>query len=292
MPTKTSLTMAVLGLVLLATPGVAQQNGGQSQGGGGLGGVLDTLGGILGGGSRKVQGTVVVTDGNSIVLRTNDRSTYRVDVASVDPSARAKLTPGQAVTVTARGGQGDVLTATEIQPGGDATSAATIQRVTGTVQETGKQRVLFKTGEGLVLPVDVSRVHGLPYLGANQPATLYYEQGPKQEIVAVWIQPGIAAEPSAAAGPSSASPPATGGQPSASPAPGVSAGRSLQGKVQTIGISTLTLETDEGKTVAVDTSGVDAQSVAAVRPGDTVTVTGSASADGGRFVAQSVRPDR
>jgi hypothetical protein len=284
---KTAVTIAVIGLVLLATPGIAQQQtGGQGQGSGGLGGVLDTLGGILGGGTRKVQGTVVVSDGNTVVLRTNDRSTYRVDVASVDPGARATLAPGQTVTVTARGGQGDVLTATEIQPSGDAASAAAFQRVTGTVQETGKQRVLFKTGEGLVLPVDVSRVHGLPYLGANQPATLYYEQGPNQDIVAVWIQPGVAGASSAAPGPGTA------GQPSASPAPGGAVGRSLQGKVQTIGISTLTLETDDGKTVAVDTTGVDPRSVAAVRPGDTVTVTGSGSPEGGRFVAQSVRSGR
>jgi hypothetical protein len=276
MGTKTMVVAAVLTHVFVAVPAVAQQSGGQSQGGGALGGVLDTLGGILGGGSRKVQGTVVVNDGNTVVLRTNDRTTYRVDAASLDPGARASLTPGQTVTVTGRGGHGDVLTATDIQPDGGATSAATFQRVTGTVQETGKQRVLFKTGEGLVLPIDVSRVHGLPYLGANQPATLYYEQGPKQEIVAVWIQPGAQST----------------GQPAASPSPGASTAQSLHGKVQTIGVSTLTLETADGKTVTVDTSAVDPQSVSAVRPGDSVTVAGTGSTDGGRFAAQTVRSER
>jgi translation initiation factor IF-1 len=224
-----------------------------------------------------------------------------VDVASLDPAVRTKLAQGQTVTLTARGGQGDVLTATDVQPDTDAKTAATFQRVSGTVQESGKQRVLFKTADGLVLPVDVSKVHGLPYLAANQPATLYYEQGPKQEILAVWIEPGTAASATTGSQPSGAatSPPsgAATSQPSASPtppspAPAASVGQSLQGKVQTIGMSTLTVQTNDGKTVTVDTSGVDQQSVASVRPGDSVTVTGTATADGGRFAAQSVKADR
>ena len=70
-----------------------------------------------------------------------------------------------------------------------------------------------------MLPVDVSRVHGLPYLAANQPAPVYYEQGPKQEIQAVWLEGGTA-------------------QPSTFPST-AAAGQSLQGKVETIGVSTL-----------------------------------------------------
>jgi hypothetical protein len=233
-------------------------------------GVLDTLGGLLGGGSRTLRGTVVVSDGSTVVLRTDDRSTYRVDVASLDPSSRTSLAPGQTVTVTARGGAGDVLTATQIQADANATSATTFQRLSGTVQESGKQRILFKTGDDLVVPVDVSRVHGLPYLAANQPATLYYEQGPKQEIQAVWLEPGST-------------------QPSASPSP---AGQSLQGKVETIGVSTLTLQTSDGKTVTVDTTAVDQHAVASVRPGDAVTVTGTATSDSGRFQAETVRSNR
>ena len=270
MRTKTMITIAALGLGLLATPALAQQSGC------GIGGVLDTLGGLLGAGSRTLHGTVIVSEGNTVVLRTDDRSTYRIDVASIDPSARAALAPGQTITVTARGsGGGDVLTATQVQTDAGGTSAATFQRLSGTVQESSKERILFKTSDGLVLPVDVSRVHGLPYLAANQPATLYYEQGPKQEIQAVWLQPGTT-------------------QPSASPSPASTpaAGQSLQGRIETIGVSTLTLQTPDGKTVTVDTSAVDRQSVASVRPGDTVTVTGTSSGDGGTFQAQAVRSDR
>lgn len=199
-------------------------------------------------------------------------SRRRSRIAALDPSARTHLTPGQSVTVTARGGAGDVLTATQIQADADAKSSATFQRVSGTVQESGKQRILFKTGDGLVLPVDVSRVHGLPYLTTNQPATLYYEQGPKQEIQAVWLEAGAA-------------------QPSALPST-TSVGQPLQGKVETIGVSTLTLQTSDGTTLTVDTSAVDQQSVAAVRPGDAVTITGTPAGDGGKFQAQTVRSDR
>lgn len=269
MRTKAMITIVMLALALPTAPALAQQSGGA------LGGVLDTLGGLLGGGSRALRGTVVVTDGNTVVLRTDDRSTYRVDVASIDPSARAALAAGQTVTATVRGSGGDVLTATQIQADASGTSATTFQRLSGTVQETGKERILFKTTDGLVLPVDVSRVHGLPYLAANQPVTLYYEQGPKQEIQGVWLEPGST-------------------QPSASPSPlsTPGAGQSLRGKVETIGVSTLTLQTAEGKMVTVDTSAVDQQSVASVRPGDAVTVTGSSIGEGGKFHAETVRSDR
>lgn len=293
MRTKTILGVLVLGLVIAATPLGAQQSGGQGsgQGGGGLGGVLDALGGLLGGGSRKLHGTVVVSDGSTVVLRTDDRATYRIDVASLDPAARAQLTQGRTVTVTARGGQGGVLTATEIQADADAKAAATFQRVTGTVQEAGQQRVLFRTRDGLVLPVDVTRVHGLPYLAADQPATLYYEQGPKQEVVAVWIEPGTATPPSASQ-PSASPTPAPATPPPADPSPSASVGQTLEGRVQTIGISTLTVQTADGRTITVDTSGVDPQSVASVRPGDDVTVTGTEALNGGRFQARSVRAQR
>ena len=84
-----------------------------------------------------------------------------------------------------------VLTATDVTPDPKGGGKA-FQFVSGTVQEAGRQRVLFKTRDGLVLPVDASNITGLPYLASNQPATLYYEQGQRQEIVGVWIQPGPA----------------------------------------------------------------------------------------------------
>ena len=303
---RKSRMMATLLVLLVAVAGAtaagAQQNDkqqGDKKSGGALGGVLDTLGGILNVGSRKLHGTIVVSEGNTLVVRGDDRATYRVDVAAIDPAARAKLTSGQTVTLQARGGQGDVLTATAVEPDAEAKSAATFQRISGTVQQTSKDRVTFKTAEGLVLPVDISNVHGLPYLSANQPATLYYEQGPQQEIVAVWIEPGESgqspssasaptASPSASTSAPTASPSASTSAPTASPSASTTSAQSLRGQVQTIGVSSLTLQTGDGRTVTVDTSAVDPQMVATVRPGDAVTVTGT-PADGGRFAAQTVR---
>src|SRR5256886_17615502 len=90
-------------LVLVgAGPAAAQSNTKDSKGGT-LGGVLDTLGGILGGGSGKLHGAVVVAHDTTLVLRTDDKKTVRVDTASIDPQARPQLVPGQKVTVTAPG---------------------------------------------------------------------------------------------------------------------------------------------------------------------------------------------
>src|SRR5207244_4207838 len=176
-----------LALILAAAAPLAAQDKQDSQNKqdskGGLGGVLDTLGNVLGTGTQKLHGTVVANEGSTFVLRTDDHRTYRV--------------------------------------------------VSGTVQEAGRQRVLFTS------------INGLPYLAPNQPATLYYEQGPRQEIVGVWIQPGTAGTSATSTGGSSAS----------APSASVSAAQSLEGSVESVGVSELKLQTSDGRSVVVDTSG-------------------------------------
>ena len=261
---------------LVAAPVAAQdkQDKNNKENRGPLGGVLDTLGSVLGTGPQKLHGTVLLSEGSTFVLRTDEGRTYRVDTASLDAQKTETVTPGQTVTVNARGGgQAGVLTASEITPDGKS-SGKTFQMVSGTVQEANRQRVLFKTRDGLVLPVDVSNINGLPYLAANAPATLYYEQGSKQEIVGVWVQPGT-------------------GQASASaPSASVSSPQSIEGLVESIGVAELKLQTSDGRAISVDTSGVDRQALRAISPGDIVTVTGKAGATFDRFVAQSVEPRR
>ena len=275
-----------LALILAAAAPLAAQDKQDSQNKqdskGGLGGVLDTLGNVLGTGTQKLHGTVVANEGSTFVLRTDDHRTYRVDAASLDPQKVSALTPGVTVSVTARGGgQAAVLTPTDVTPDPKGGGKA-FQAVSGTVQEAGHQRVLFKTRDGLVLPVDVSNINGLPYLAPNQPATLYYEQGPRQEIVGVWIQPGTAGTSATSTGGSSAS----------APSASVSAAQSLEGSVESVGVSELKLQTSDGRSVVVDTSGVDRQALRAIGPGDAVTVTGKSGASPDRFVAQSVQPKR
>jgi len=330
---RTFAILTTLALVVaFAPPTMAQDNQDKTNqdktNRGGLGGVLDTLGNVLGAGTQKLHGTVVVSEGSTFVLRTDDKRTYRVDTASLDPQKISTLTPGHTVSVTTRGGgQAGVLTATEVTPDTKNT-AKTFQSVNGTVQEAERQRVLFKTRDGLVVPVDVGSINGLPYLAANQPATLYYEQGSRQEIVGVWIQPGTSASAQSSgasesrsggstsapssdadrASPSArSSPPPTGAQssPSAtgvqsspppngaqsSPSASVSSdAQSVEGVVQSLGISELTLQTAHGSSMTVDTSGIDRQTLRGIAPGDTVTVTGTAGTSADRFVAQSVQP--
>ena len=275
---------------LVAAPAAAQdkQDKNNKDNRGTLGGVLDTLGSVLGTGPQKLHGTVVLSEGSTFVLRSDDGRTYRVDAASLDPQKTQALTPGQTVTVNARGGgQAGVLTASEITPEAKS-SGKTFQTVSGTVQEANRQRVLFKTRDGLVLPVDVSNITGLPYLAANQPATLYYEQGSKQEIVGVWVQPGTG---QASASQQNTPPPAT-SPPASAPSASVASPQSIEGLVESIGVAELKLQTSDGHAITVDTSGVDRQALRAIGPGDIVTVTGKGGATPDRFVAQSVEPRR
>ena len=264
-------------LFALVAPAAAQESKG-------LGGVLDTLGGLLGGGTSKLHGAVVIAHDTTVVLRTDDKRSVRVDTGAIDPQVRQQLVPGQKVTITARG-SGDVLTASDVQVEQGQSAPQAFSRVTGTVQERSDGRVLFKTKEGLTLPVDTSQIRGLPYLAANTPATLIYEQGPKQEILGVWIEPGDTA---ASASPAM-EPAASGSQPSASlPSPNAPAGQKLEGLVESIAASEITVQTTDGRHIRVDTANVDRTALASVRPGDIVTVTGNATTDPDHFSATSV----
>jgi hypothetical protein len=284
----TALLVAFAG----AAPAGAQDNKETTKDRGGLGGVLDTLGGLLNSGtSNKVQGAVVVAHDTTAVIRTDDKRSVRVDTASIDPQVRQQLVPGQKVTVTGRGAGGDVLAATDIQVDQGQAAPQAFSRVSGTVQERSEGRVLFKMKEGLTLPVDTSQLRGLPYLANNTPATLIYEQGPKQEIVAVWIEPGdstTAASPGVepSASPSS-TPPSS--QPSASlPSGTAGAGQKLEGLVESMGVSEMTVQTNDGRHIKVDTGGVDRATLGSVRPGDIVTVVGNATSDPEHFSASSI----
>jgi hypothetical protein len=285
-------------VLALAAPAVAQDNKDSgtkdsSKERGGLGGVLDTLGGLIPGGSNKLQGAVVVAHDNTLVLRTDDKRTVRIDTGSIDPQVRQQLVPGQKVAVTTRG-SGDVLTASDVQVQQGQSAPQQFSRVSGSVQERAEGRVLFKTKEGLTLPVDTSKIRGLPYLAPNTPATLIYEQGSKQEVQAVWIEAGdtaASASPTLEPSRSSASQPpdTSASQPSASlPSPNAPAGQKLEGLVESIAASEITVQTADGRHIRVNTANVDGSTLASVRPGDIVTVTGSATSDPDHFSATTV----
>jgi hypothetical protein len=54
-------------------------------------------------------------------------------------------------------------------------------------------------------------------------------------------------------------------------------------------MSEIKMRTSDGRSLTVDSSGVDRQSLRGVPPGDTVTITGAADVSGDRFVAQLSR---
>jgi translation initiation factor IF-1 len=147
--------------------------------------------------------------------------------------------------------------------------------VSGTVQSTSSGRVLFKTKDGLTVPVDTSQIRGLPALAANTPATLIYEQGANQESQPVWIEAGDTTTASS--------------QPSASlPSANAPTGQKLEGLVESIAAAEITVQTTDGRHIKVDTANVDRTTLASVRPGDIVTVTGTAGTDPDKFSATTV----
>jgi hypothetical protein len=264
------LSLVVALVLLVPSPALAQSSKG------GLGGVLDILTGVLGGG--RLTGHVVLVRDNHVVLRTADARTVRVDAAAVDARIRDNLKPGEPITVVPQSppAEGGVVRAAEIQlgaPAGQSPGQKTFRQVEGTIAEADGSQVVFRTREGLTLPLDVSRVTGLPTLKPQEPATLVYEQGPRHEIVAVWVEPGSLGA-AAAAPPVATSTPGT-SDPSAS-VPGAGPDR-VFGVVQRLSGSTLTLRTSEGRTVSVDTSRVDPQARARLREGDLVVASGRAT---------------
>src|ERR1043166_2089076 len=108
----TAMLVALAG----AGPASAQDTKDSSKDRGGLGGVLDTLGGLLGSStSNKLPGAVVVAHDTQAGIRTDPKHPVGVDTAAIDPQVRQQLVPGQKVTVTARGAGADVLAASDIQ---------------------------------------------------------------------------------------------------------------------------------------------------------------------------------
>ena len=101
---RTLALLTTVALTLSVAAPVAAQDKQDKSNRGGLGGVLDTLGSVLGTGTQKLHGTVVLSEGSTFVLRTDEGRTYRVDTASLEPQKASTLAQGQSVSVTARGG--------------------------------------------------------------------------------------------------------------------------------------------------------------------------------------------
>jgi hypothetical protein len=302
----TTLSLAVVAVISAPLVAAAQQ----PQERGGLGGVIDILSGILDGG--RLQGHVVVNRDTTLVVRGDDGRTYAIDTSQVDPRLRGIPEAGERVTVVlarareagdrpeagpSRGPGAERLVAQQLQldsASGGPAARKTFQMVQGTVEDSQGEQFLFRTRDGLVVPVDVATIRGLPPLAPKEPATLYYEQGPRHQVVGVWVEPrAVTAWPP----PSAPQPPSIGTAPQPSAGmPGPRPGGELQsvhGLIESVDLSGFTLSADDGRRLAVDTAQLEPGLRRDLRPGDFVTVVGRPSADRpNALVAEFVEPDR
>ena len=255
--------------VVSPVPAFAQDSGG------GVGQAIgNILSGVLGRGGQ-VRGHVVQATGPQLILRAEDGRTYSVDTSSLPAAEWRNLQPGDAVAVTAKrsGTATDLLVAERVQPD-SSMPRASYQTVRGTIQSVDGSEATVRTDDGKTMALDISSLPAAARPTSYQPATIVYEAGrATSRPKAVWAEAGASST-----------------QPSASVATGSQTGyQRLHGYVESIGVSTLTLKTDNGQSVAVDTSALPQQQVGSTRPGDVVSVTGQMS--GNAFKASVLQKD-
>jgi hypothetical protein len=188
MATLCTLVLAVI-LVGSATPARAQSDNPAGR-------IFELLPDMLGL-KRSVRGHVVQHREATLVLRGDDRRTYAVNTAGLDAAAMTRLKEGVPVVVGVKtGGDSPMPIASSVTPVNEA--AKVFQRVEGTVESVGEERITFRTREGMTLALDRTRIIGdAPRLSPNEPATLVYERDP--QLSGVWIE-GRDVQPSAAPG--------------------------------------------------------------------------------------------
>jgi hypothetical protein len=257
----------LLALVLLAGGPAGAQTGER---------VFDALNDLLRGGNQYLQGHVVAVHDEDIVVRGKDNRTYTVATTGIDRRVLGDLLkPGQPIKVKLRrGGEGQALVAASMEA--DTGSPRSFRTVTGVVEPLPGDRIQFRTTEGFIVPVDLAQIVGpKPTLRPGEAATLTYETTGQNPIVALWVEPRDAS--------AAASPRTTG--------PGDLRGggyERIHGFVESIGIGSLTLKADDGRTVRVDV-GQSRGSSGDLRPGDLVSVVGRSAGD--HFAAELIQKD-
>lgn len=233
--------------------------------------VLDVLTDLLRG-DRPLRGHVVAVHDADVIVAGADGRTYVVGTAGVEQRQLGALEPGRPVRITLReGGGGQALVAAAIAA--ERAPRREFRTVSGSVEAVEGDQIRFRTRDGFVVRLAADQIVGRrPTLRPGEPATLTYEQRP-DAIVGVWIDPGAA--------------------PAASPRPGEPAApggfQRVQGFVESVGIGTLTMKTDDGRVLTVDLREARG-AVTDVRPGDLVSVVGRPVGD--RVVAELVQRDR
>jgi hypothetical protein len=236
--------------------------------------VFDVLTDLLrgGGGNQPIRGYMVSVRDSDFIVRGGDNRTYTISAAGVDRQLLARLQPGDPVKVTVKRGSGDTLVASAVEA--DNGQPRAFRTVNGAVESLSGGRLQFRTSEGFVVPVDLNQMVGTrPTLQPSEAATLIYEQTGQNPITAVWIdtRPTLGAA-----------------SPRTTPPSGAAGGgyERIHGFVESIGLGTLTVKTDDGRTMLVDLGNTRSGDV---KPGDLVSVVGRSSGD--RFRAETVQKD-
>ncbi len=259
-------TLIVLALVVGGSMQASAQTGER---------VFDALTDLLRGGNQQLQGHVVAVHDEDIVVRGKDNRTYTIATTGIDRRQLGNLLkPGQPIKVKLRrGGDGQPVAASMEA---DTGAARSFRTVTGVVEPLSGDRMQFRTTEGFVIPIDLAQIVGRkPSLRPGEAATLTYEMSGQNPIVAVWVEPR---DTTGAASPRTSEPSGVRG----------SGYERIHGFVESVGIGSLTLKTDEGRMVMVDI-GKSRGSIGDLRPGDLISVVGRSTGD--RFAAELVQKD-
>jgi cold shock CspA family protein len=227
---------------------------------------------------RRLHGHRVHGSGTTMIFLADDGTTSSVDMSAIGTQAWSSVELGQAVTLAAKPGrEPNTLVAERIQADPADRSTGKVPRrpfdsVQGTVEAVQGSQISFRTADGIVLRADASQMPGHAAIRGNERGVLTYERGPRQQVTALWLE-RAEIQPSAAVGPRTAGP---------------GEYQRIYGYVQSIGWATMSLKADDGRTLAVDTSAVDAQVREIMRPGDLVSVLGKTTARADQFVAESI----
>jgi hypothetical protein len=214
----------------------------------------------------------------TMIFLADDRTTSLVDMSAIGTQAWHPIELGQAVTLAAKSGrEPNTLIAGRIQVDrADRSTGKAPKRpfnsVQGTVEAVQGSQIRFRTADGEVVRADASQMPGHAAIRVNERGVLTYERGPRQQVTALWLE-RAEIQPSATVGPRAAGP---------------GEYQRIYGYVQSVGWATLSLKADDGRTLAVDTSAVDAQVRDIMRPGDLVSVLGKTTARADQFVAESI----
>jgi hypothetical protein len=241
---------------------------------GGRGGILSGLPGEY----QRLHGDRVHGSGATMIFRADDGKIYPVDMSALDTERWHPIELGQAVTLAAKPGrEPNALIAARVQADpADRSTGKTPKKpfvsAQGTVEAVQDSQLRFRTTDGTILSADASQMPGRAAARVSDQGTLTYERGPQRQITALWLE-RQETQPSAAVIPRAVGP---------------GEYQRIHGYVQSVGRSTMSLKADDGRTLTVDTSQVDALVRSAVRQGDLLSVVGKTTARADQFVAEVI----